>query len=94
MGQALNVPGGWDGLLLRFGEGTDDDTLNRVLGCYDAIGVTLDDGTTFDTAEVFFTVDDDLETVLRYRVMDPDTGEATGEEQTVRFDRIIEWEVY
>ncbi len=90
-GVYVGVPGGWDGLVLSFGEGCDDDTINRTLGAYFGdcvIELTMKDGRRFAvTSTDSVRVDGDL--ALEFMLHDDETGKPVGPTRTERFADIV-----
>lgn len=90
------IPGGFDGVLVSFGEGTDDDTINMVLGQYlggDKVSkLTFKDGFELEATEGWFQFHEG-EVVVWFRQFDAEAGEATGDPMMRRFDDLIRLEV-
>lgn len=85
---------GWNGVLVSFGDGCDDDTLNMVFPSAYVIRVTPAEGDDFDLADGHYFIYTDGYVVLRGRKFDDDLGKGIGEEFDTPFEDIVAIQVY
>lgn len=87
--------GGWDGVIVSYSEGCDDDTVEATIGHYLAFvcRITFRDGSEFDTQGGGIRRNDAGELELyfhRYR----DVGDYDPTEETVPFADVMEVHIY
>jgi hypothetical protein len=85
---------GYNGVLVSFGDGCDDDTLNLVFHSAYVIRVTPFEGEDFDLADGHTFTFKDGYVVLRGRKFDDDLGKGIGEEFDTPFEDIVAIQIY